>query len=120
MFLNSCILFSATTTNSYENALIYLSRLIRFFQSKNVFTPYNSATVPISNPYDEMTDFKLILDLYSPSFEEQNHFWGTLGGKQYPSVLYQMRLLELKRDEVVEGAGVIEEIERRYKLLAPK
>lgn len=119
VYVNLYILFSVTTTSSYEDALTYLSRLVRFFQAKNVFTPANSAAVTVLNSYDELADFKLTMELFSPNLEELNHMWGMLGGKQYPSVIYIMRLLELKREDEVEGAGVIEEIESRYKVIAP-
>ncbi len=119
VYVNLYVLFSVTTTSSYEDALTYLSRLVRFFQSKNIFTPSNSAAVTVMNGYDELTDFKLIMELFSPNLEELNHMWGMLGGKQYPSVIYLMRLLELKREDEVEGAGVIEEIESKYKVIAP-
>jgi len=119
VYVNLYVLFSVTTTSSYEDALTYLSRLVRFFQSKNVFMPSNSAAVTVLNDYDELTDFKLIMELFSPNLEELNHMWGMLGGKQYPSVIYLLRLLELKREDEVEGAGVIEEIESRYKVIEP-
>ena len=49
-----------------------------------------------TNPLDQLESFKLIFDLYSPTLEEVNHLWGTLGGRQYPFVLYVLRMLELK------------------------
>lgn len=119
VYVNLYVLFSVTTTSSYEDALTYLSRLVRFFQFKNVFTPSNTAAVTVMNDYDELTDFKLIMELFSPNLEELNHMWGMLGGKQYPSVIYLMRLLELKREDEVEGDGIIEEIESRYKVISP-
>lgn len=95
VFLNLYVLISACHTN-YQTALAHLSRVIRFFQSKNVFTPENSVAVPIVNPFDRMESFKMILELHSSSLEEQNQLWGMLGSKQYPSVMYMVRLLELK------------------------
>ncbi|MFN0175730.1 MAG: DUF4255 domain-containing protein [Saprospiraceae bacterium] len=110
VFLNSFLLFSANT-NNYTHALAYLSRVIRFFQSRNVFTHRTVAdTVTGLNDYDRLEEFKLILDLYSPTFEELNHLWGTLGGKQIPAVLYQMRMLEMKHHLVQDSRSVIEEI----------
>jgi len=100
IFLNCQILVVATHGN-YSNALLMLSRTIRFFQFKNVFTqdsvtPASITTNAPANTFDQLETFKLIFDLYSPTMEEVNHLWGTLGGKQYPFVLYSMRLLELK------------------------
>lgn len=61
-------------------------------------------------PLDELDAFKLIFDLYSPTMEEVNHLWGTLGGKQYPFVLYMLRMLELKFKAVQSESGLITEI----------
>ncbi|KAA5548449.1 DUF4255 domain-containing protein [Adhaeribacter rhizoryzae] len=112
VFVNLFVLFSATTRD-YEKALTYIFRLIRFFQTKNIFTHLNS-NAGVSGSFidfDRLSEFKLIVDLYSPTFEELNHLWGTLGGKQHPSVLYLMRLLELKQEVRTEGDSVIVEIE---------
>jgi hypothetical protein len=115
VFLNVQILVTATHTD-YTNALTALSRVIRFFQFRNVFTQDNVApasittsSVPIK-PIDQMEEFKLIFDLYSPTMEEVNHLWGTLGGKQYPFVLYLLRMLDLKFKAVQSEAGLITEV----------
>jgi hypothetical protein len=58
-----------------------------------------------------LSEFKLIFDLYSPSLEEVNHMWGTLGGKQYPFALFNMRLLDLKFRAVTAESGLITEVQ---------
>ncbi|MFN3848729.1 MAG: DUF4255 domain-containing protein [Spirosomataceae bacterium] len=118
---NLFLLFSSTA-NDYAKALKYLSRIVRFFQSNNIFTHLNTAEIVDATlaDYDRMGEFKLIMDLYSPSFEELNHLWGTLGGKQYPSVLYMLRMVELKNNVTVEGGGIIQEIQRDYKHIITK
>lgn len=115
VFLNFQVLVTAAHTD-YTNALTTLSRAIRFFQSKHVFTqddvdPASLATsrTPI-NPLDRLETFKLIFDLYSPTMEEVNHLWGTLGGKQYPFVLYLLRMLDLKFHAVQSESGLITEV----------
>lgn len=116
VFLNFMILMAATHSD-YPKALLVLSRVIRFFQSKNVFTQDNVAPASISstlNQLDQLEEFKLIFDLYSPSMEEVNHLWGTLGGKQYPFVLYTLRMLELKFKAVQSESGLITEVVRDF------
>ena len=114
-FLNFQILLTATHAN-YTNALSLLSRAIRFFQFKNVFTqdsvaPNSIITTDILiNDLDKLETFKLIFDLYSPSMEEVNHLWGTLGGKQYPFVMYTMRMLDLKFKATQSESKLITEI----------
>ncbi len=114
VFANFVILVTATHTQ-YPNALLMISRAIRFFQSKNVFTqdnvlPANIALAQPANVLDRLETFKLIFDLYSPNMEEVNHMWGTLGGKQYPFVLYMMRMLDLKFKAVQAESGLITEV----------
>jgi hypothetical protein len=114
VFLNFQILITATHAN-YTNALLVLSRAIRFFQFKNVFTQDNvePGSITTSSPLDQLDQlesFKLIFDLYSPTMEEVNHLWGTLGGKQYPFVLYMLRMLDLKFKAVQSERGVITEV----------
>jgi hypothetical protein len=114
VFLNCQILVVATHSN-YANALLMLSRAIRFFQFKNVFTQDNVAPASLtsnapSNVLDQLETLKLIFDLYSPTMEEVNHLWGTLGGKQYPFVLYSLRLLELKFKATQSEGGLITEV----------
>jgi hypothetical protein len=114
VFLNFHILMVATHV-SYNDALLVLSRVMRFFQSHNVFTPDNvdpasmTTNQPI-NPLDRLESFKFIFDLYSPTMEEVNHLWGTLGGKQYPFALYVLRMLDLKFKAIQRESGLITEV----------
>lgn len=117
VFVNFLILMTATHAD-YTNALSVLSRTIRFFQFRNFFTEDNvdpasitTSRVPI-NPLDQLDTFKLIFEIYSPTLEEVNHLWGTLGGKQYPFVLYVMRMLDLKFRFVEREDPLIQEIVR--------
>lgn len=114
VFLNFQILIVATHTN-YTNALLMLSRAIRFFQFRNAFdqdsvAPSSLTANAPSNVLDQLETFKLVFDLYSPTMEEVNHLWGTLGGKQYPFVLYTLRFLDLKFKSVQSEAGLITEV----------
>lgn len=114
IFLNFLVLVTATH-ESYFNALSVLSRGIRFFQFKHVFTQDNVAPVSVTqnappNKLDQLESFKLIFDFYSPTLEEVNHLWGTLGGKQYPFVLYMLRMLDLKFKAVQKQGSLITEV----------
>lgn len=115
VYLNFIILISATHT-LYRNGLLDISRVIRFFQSQNQFDADNVSPASLApgdgdlNALDHLESFKLIFDLYSPTFEEVNHLWGTLGGRQYPSVIYMMRVLDLKFRVVQSESKLITEI----------
>ncbi len=113
-FLNLAILVTATHTN-YINALRALSRALLFFQYRNVFTQDNVAPASLTTDAptrdaDRLAEFKLIFNLWSPTFEEVNDMWGMLGGKQFPFALFSMRMLELRFRATQREAGVITEI----------
>jgi hypothetical protein len=114
VFLNFQILAIAPH-ETYADGLLLLSRVLRFFQFKNVFTQDNVLPGSITksapkNTIDCLESFKLIFDLYSPSMEEVNHIWGTLGGKQYPFAIYWMRMLDLQFRSVQHESSLITEI----------
>lgn len=92
--LNLFILVSANYQN-YNTALQYLSAVVRCFQSNNVFT---KEKVPGMDPSIE----KLLVELYTLNFEQQNHLWGALGAKYMPSVLYRVRLITIQ--EAIQSA----------------
>jgi hypothetical protein len=74
------------TSGVYAEGLKQLSYVISFFQGKYVFTPDNSP-----NLKPELK--KLVVELYSSSFEQQYNFWTVVGAKYLPSVLYKVRML---------------------------
>ena len=43
-------------------------------------------------------NFRFSVELYTPTFEELNYIWGTLGGKQLPSALYKVSMIQIERD----------------------
>jgi hypothetical protein len=118
VFANFLLLFSVIHS-AYVPALSALSRVIRFFQYKNVFTQDNVLpnllTGGVVLEADRLEEFKLILDLYSPTLEEVNHLWGTLGGKQYPFVLYTLRMLDLKYKGLPQEGPLISEIFHEFR-----
>ena len=105
IYLNLFILFSAVF-KKYDIGLILLSHTIRFFQGKHVFDHKNSST-----EVKDLDEFNIIMDLYSPSFEQANYLWSTLGGKQHPYVLYKLRLAEMKRENRSEERGIVKEVQ---------
>jgi hypothetical protein len=103
--LNLFIMITSFMTN-YENALIYLSHAITFFQGKFSFTLKDSTTEVEGLP----DDFHIILDLYNLGFEQLNYVWSTFGGKQHPFVCFKVRLIKMERESTKEIHGVINEI----------
>lgn len=108
--LHLYLLFCANNTD-YATALKRLGSIIEFFQGRNVFTIRNSPNLEnLSHTADELAGFRLSLELHSLSFEQINHLWGSLGGKQVPFVLYRARLVSLSAGEFRTAGPPIEEI----------
>jgi hypothetical protein len=110
VYLNLFILFSVNKS-TYTESLKSLTKLIAFFQGKKVFTQANSNYQNVDG-IENIKSFKFITELYTPTFEELNFIWGTLGGKQKPSVLYKITLLEIERDVIAKEGSVISEMQR--------
>ncbi|MEW7289071.1 DUF4255 domain-containing protein [Aquimarina sp. 2304DJ70-9] len=117
VFLNLYILISSTLgqdlQDAYEFALSRLSLVIQFFQAKKSFTVKNSpfTTISMDNniPQENKDELKLNVELYTLTFEQINHLWGSLGGKQVPFAMYKIRLVSIKENSG-QVAPVIEEI----------
>ncbi|MBW1297695.1 DUF4255 domain-containing protein [Aquimarina litoralis] len=107
--LNLYLMFSANRSD-YTESLKSLSKIIEFFQSKRIFTQSNTSFDRELDGMDRIKDFKFTVELFSPSFEEMNFIWGTLGGKQYPSVIYKVSVLEIERDVTQSEGALITEI----------
>ena len=108
VYMNVYLIFSSRRA-SYINAVGDIARVIRFMQGQNVF----------ESAFDGTT-YKSVLNIYSPTFEDLNHIWAILGGKIYPSIMYTMRVAELKSGKFTEGAGVIESIDSKFSVIQPK
>ncbi|WP_027393869.1 DUF4255 domain-containing protein [Aquimarina latercula] len=107
--LNLYIMFSANR-NDYKESLKSISRVVEFFQFKKIFTQSNTNFDRDLDGMDQIGDFKFTTELFTPSFEEMNFIWGTLGGKQYPSVIYKVSVLEIERDVTQSEGSLITEI----------
>jgi hypothetical protein len=121
VYLNLYVLFTANFSggvppnNGYVQALKRLSLVIEFFQGKNVFTPATSP-VPLppelsdlSNP--DLSSLKLNMEMYTLTFEQINHLWGSLGGRQIPFVMYKVRMVAITERSIRREVPLIEEIE---------
>ena len=116
VFLNLYLLITACNksadNNSYTDALERLSLVISFFQSKNAFSAGGSVSGGISSfTSEDLLQLTIRHEMYTLSFEQVNHLWGTLGGKQMPFVLYKLRLVAITERKVLREVPLIEEIE---------
>lgn len=111
--LNLFLIFCANRT-VYKKSLNDLSKILELFQTKKVFTQSNTT---FDRDLDEMSavkNFRFTMELFTPTFEELNYIWGTLGGRQFPSIFYKLNLIEIDRGLISSEQTVITEIHRNY------
>jgi len=103
----------------YRNALHRISGIIEFFQSKNVFTVQNSPRFDTKDiDVNLLADIRLLPELYTLTFEQINHLWGSLGGKQSPFVMYKFRLVKI-HSRISTAVPVIDTIRNDIEPIAP-
>jgi hypothetical protein len=103
--LNLYVLVSAYNKN-YEEALKFISRVIQFFQQHSVF-------VRADPPSKKDKDFpenceRIVAELYSASFEQQNQIWASMSTGYMPSVIYKIRTIIVEGDVEPEEHPLIQ------------
>ncbi|MEM8524731.1 MAG: DUF4255 domain-containing protein [Bacteroidota bacterium] len=105
--LNLYLLFTANM-DDYEISIAVLSSVLKFFQSKSIFT-YRDSSEMVDN--EEVNDIRLVFNIYTMTFEQLNHLWGSLGGKQMPHVMYRVWLVEEKDQRPIRSGGLITDVD---------
>lgn len=112
VFLNLYVLITCNYSGSeYVHALERLSAIVRFFQSRNSFSYGSLSTGSLLPGETGLLDLKFTMELYTLTFEQINHLWGSLGGRQIPFVMYKLRLVALTERATVREVPLIEEID---------
>ncbi len=113
VYLNLYVLFTCNYSgNDYRLALRRLAYIIQFLQSKTSFSTASSAGAGVADlENDETVNLRFTLELYTLTFEQINHLWGSLGGRQMPFAMYKLRLVAITERAQVREAPLIEEIE---------
>ena len=83
--LNLFILF-VSRFKGYRQSLNYLSQVIQYFQRERVFIQENESALP-----NEVE--KLILEMITLPFSQQNEVWSSLRTTYLPSVLYKIKMV---------------------------
>ena len=96
--------------DSYDNSLISISKTIEYFQGKSVFTSANTIYNRSNASFGVLEHFKFTIELFTPGFEALNNIWGTLGGRQLPSVMYKVQLIQIERSKKLASSAVITQI----------
>ncbi len=100
--LNLFLLCSAFSSQ-YETALDMVADVIKFFQAKPYFDPANT-------PGMDAEIKKIVADLDTMSFEQQNYLWGLMGAKYMPSVVYKLRTFSLADEGISDKSKPVTEI----------
>lgn len=98
--LNLYVLFVASF-KQYEQGLNCLAHVIQYFQSHRVFDRQNTPTLSDSIE-------KLIVEMVTLPFSEQNEVWGALRTTYRPSVLYRLRMLMFADETAAVTAEIVD------------
>lgn len=110
VFLNLYVLFTSNYWgDQYLFALQRISYVVQFVQSKNIFSYAASTDGPFTTDPD-LLSLKFTLELYTLTFEQLNHLWGSLGGRQIPFAMYKLRLVAISERATVREVPLITEI----------
>jgi Pvc16 N-terminal domain len=124
VYLNLYVLFTSNYTGTqYIHGLQRISYVVQFFQSKNYFASstttdgtlgsgnFQTANITAANTDPDVLSLWFTMELYTMTFEQLNHLWGSLGGRQLPFVMYKLRLVAITERNIVRTAPLIQEID---------
>ena len=114
VYLNLYVLFTCNYSGAdYLLALKRLAYVIQFLQSRNSFSTANSVTAAglVDFTDDDVVSLKFTMELYTLTFEQINHLWGSLGGRQVPFAMYKLRLVGITERALLRNVPLIEEID---------
>ncbi len=98
--LNLYVLFVARF-KQYEDGLRYLSLIIRYFQRHRVLDHGNAPALAGGIE-------KLVMELVTLPFSEQNEVWNALRTTYHPSVLYKVRMIAFHDEEGLAAPEITE------------
>jgi Pvc16 N-terminal domain len=116
VYLNLYVLFTCNYwAGKYIYALQRISYVVKFLQHRNSYS-YGSASYQDAGGSEfsddpDLVSLKFTMELYTLTFEQLNHLWGSLGGRQVPFVMYKLRLVALTDRKVLRNTPLIREIE---------
>lgn len=120
VFLNLYVLFTSNYSgNDYRLALKRLGYIIQFLQTRNSFSASSTSTGgSLDLTQAGVSELRFTMELYTLTFEQINHLWGSLGGRQIPFVMYKLRLVGITERAIVREVPLIEEIDTTIKALS--
>ena len=111
IYLNLYVLFTSNYWgDKYIYALQRISYVVQFLQSRNSFS-YGTSTGGGFSDDPDIVSLRFTMELYTLTFEQLNHLWGSLGGRQVPFVMYKLRLIALTDRKVLRNTPLIQEVD---------
>lgn len=110
VYLNLYVLIAITKKN-YREALQLLSDTVVFFQYNKAFT----GTVPGAT-LEENDSYRITVELHDINFQEVFDMWSNLGSKQFPSIIYKVRLLKFFDSKQTQEVPAVKTINVQYDL----
>ena len=111
VFLNLYVLFTSNYWgDKYIYALQRISYVVQFLQSKTSFS-YAVSTDGAFTTDPDLQSLKFTMELYTLTFEQLNHLWGSLGGRQIPFAMYKLRLVAITERATVRTSPLITEVD---------
>ena len=110
VYLNLYMLVAITKKN-YREALQLLSDTVTFFQYNKAFT----GTVPGATA-EENDSYRITVELHDINFQEVFDMWSNLGSKQFPSIIYKVRLLKFFDSNQTQEVPAVKTINVHYDL----
>ena len=101
IILNLYILITAQA-EPYETALTLISKVISTFHAKRFFDADEINIDGIDS---------LALDMFSPTYEQNNSLWQTLGVKMMPAVMYKVRAIVVMSEPDGKGMPTTKEVD---------
>lgn len=111
--INLTVLFAATHTN-YDQAIMLIEKVIRFFQIKNVFTPEDTPELQEVNEVNELVIEKILFEWVNLNLEQVHQLWTTLGGHYMPSIIFKVRMFMIDENIIQKEALPIKNVDERY------
>ncbi len=116
VYLNLYVLFTCNYwADKYIYALQRISYVVKFLQGKNTFSygtaSYQDASANEFSEDPDLLGLRFTMELYTLTFEQLNHLWGSLGGRQIPFVMYKLRLVALTDRRIIRNVPLIREID---------
>lgn len=101
LYLNLYVLIVSSYT-PYEEALKHISRIVAGIRTKNVYGKYRDGGVlhdDFDSDYDKLE--KLVFDIHTLTFEQNNSLWQTIGSKLCPYVIYKVKMAAFAETKTV-------------------